>query len=98
MPVGDGVRSYPTVYAGSRSMRLGKGWGRALLVFLGGRKVRGKRAFAGSTERKGRTANRTWLSIFKDLFSMNNVGGDGGGTCRLGNGHQGSIHGCLMAL
>jgi hypothetical protein len=75
MPVGDGVRAYLTVYAGSRSMRLGKG----PVGVSGGRKVRGKRAFAGTTEPKGRTANRTWLSIFKDLFSTNNVGGDGGG-------------------
>jgi hypothetical protein len=71
-------------------MRLGKG----PVGVSEGRKVRGKRVFAGSTERKGRTANRT----FKDLFSTNNVGGDGGGTCRLGKGHQGSIHGCLVAL
>ena len=45
------------------------------------------RTFAGSTESKGRTANRTWLSIFKNSSSMN----DGatlavmvGGTYRLG--------------
>jgi hypothetical protein len=58
MPVGDGVRAYLTVYAGSGSMRLGKG----PVGVSGGRKsvpVRGKRALAGSTERKGRTMNRT---------------------------------------
>jgi hypothetical protein len=48
-------------------------------------------------ECKGRTENRTWLSIFKDLLSTNE-GAILVVTVRHKQARQGYIDGCLMAL